>query len=79
MNSQHENTNSKGHFVLKNDLNVRFKDFWYTKRNLTQIWCIQLKGIECYLSLQILSTYNTNFQPQIIINCIRQTKSELKI
>ena len=36
--SQHENTNSKGDFVLKKTvLNVRFKDF-YTKINQTQIW-----------------------------------------
>ena len=38
MNSQHKNKNSKGDFVLKPFLNVRFIDFWYAKINLTQIW-----------------------------------------
>ena len=38
MNSQHENTKSKRDFTLKPVLNVNFKDFWYTKIDLTQIW-----------------------------------------
>ena len=39
-NLQHENTNSKRDFVLKNKpvLNVCFKDFWHTETNLAQIW-----------------------------------------
>ena len=32
MNSQRENTNSKGDFKKKMVLNVRFKDFWYTQK-----------------------------------------------
>ena len=39
VNSQYEKRNSKGDFVLKKPVrNVRFKDFWYTKINLTQIF-----------------------------------------
>ena len=35
MNSQNNNTNSKGDFVLKNSLKRSFKDIWYTKINQT--------------------------------------------
>ena len=35
VNSQRENKNLKGNFVLKRS----FERFWYTKINLTQIWC----------------------------------------
>ena len=39
VNSQHLNTNLEGDFVIKKPvLNIRFKDFGYTKLNLTQIW-----------------------------------------
>ena len=39
MNSQHQNTNLKGDFVLKKPgLNVLLKDFWYIKIDPTQIW-----------------------------------------
>ena len=39
MNSQLEDTHSKGDFVLKNWFETfNFKDFWYTKINLIQIW-----------------------------------------
>ena len=39
MNSQHKKTDSKGDLYL----NVCFKDFWYTRINLTQIWYDELK------------------------------------
>ena len=42
MNSQQENTNLKGDFVLS-VLNTCFKDFWYTKIDLTQIWYDEFK------------------------------------
>ena len=39
MNSQNENENSKGYFVIKeNSFKNLLSDFWYTKLNLTQIW-----------------------------------------
>ena len=39
LNLQHENANSKGDFVLKiMFFDLHFKDFWYTKINLIQIW-----------------------------------------
>ena len=39
VNSQLEDTHSKGDFVLKNWFETfNFKDFWYTKINLIQIW-----------------------------------------
>ena len=37
VNSQNKNKYSKGDFEYI-VLNVCFKDFWYTKINLTQIW-----------------------------------------
>ena len=51
VNSQHENTNSNGDFVLKDS-----KDFWYTKINLTnKIW------YDKDLRLKIPYTQDTNF------------------
>ena len=38
VNSQPKITYSKDDFVLKTGFNVRFKDFSYTKINLSQIW-----------------------------------------
>ena len=37
VNSQRKNTNSKVILYSKTDVKVRFKDFWYTKIDLTQI------------------------------------------
>ena len=39
VNSQRENTNSKGDFFTQRPVRiVRFKNFWYTKKNLTEIY-----------------------------------------
>ena len=47
VNSQHENTNSKGDFVLKKTvLKVCFKDFLYTKIYLSQKYILY-----CYFHL----------------------------
>ena len=42
VNSQRENTNSKGDFVL----NKNFKDFWYTKINLIQKYIVYQKYLK---------------------------------
>ena len=52
MNSQNNNTNSKGDFVLKNSLKRSFKDIWYTK--ITNL-------MDVHLRLKTPSTHNKNF------------------
>ena len=54
LNSQRENTKSKGDFCTqKPGKNVRFKDLWYTKINLSQkyilnkkVMCLRIKLLQ---------------------------------
>ena len=59
MNSQHEKTHSKGNFVLKTGLNVRFKDFWYTKINQSQKYILKnlSKSVFIYIMLKLLTVF----------------------
>ena len=68
MNSQHLNINSRGDFVLqKLFINVCFKDFWYIKVDMTQIWYM-INSIDTHLRLKS--------PPYVCINYISHSKSE---
>ena len=62
VNSQHYNTNSKGGFVLKTCvLKVRFKDFWYTKINLSQNYITHISYLS-YMKLTSCSNFREMFR-----------------
>ena len=52
-----------------------FKDYWYTKINLTQIWYDKFN----WKAWKVTNSLHTQQEFLIIINYIRQTKSESKI